>query len=657
MNNKLIVCFVLGALAQLALAIGDRKPGLNCIYPEDAFYHNNERARILDVTQEPFFAKGDGVTDDTAAFIRAYDFVAEKLRPTTYKNPHNLMQASFIIYVPNGEYLVSDTIIHSSDMLVGNDLPHVTIEGLTYIRFIGQSREKTIVRLKDSSPGFEAGMNKPVFSYAKGEFNNWVAYNSFRNITIDTGKGNPGAIGLEFCGANNSSISNVCIRSGDGTGYAGLNVRVPPAMGYHSDISVEGFDYGIRLSPYHMTHFSFEHLTLENQNKAGILIVDSSASIRDLLSNNNAPAIQMSGEGSQAVVIDSTLKGSPALPAVDRMNGQLFARNVVVEGYKGLADGVTGRHVKEYLFGEAFTLFEGEQPRSLDLPIVETPLVPWEQDMDQWANVDDFGANGWDRSDDTSAIQKAMDSGKSTIYFPGPEYAINGTVDIPASVKRILFLYGGLITPQGSGPGSMLRVSGFTDDPLIIEDLKVRKSKPVVSHACLRPLVLSNIGGTSLMYQNLNTELGALLFLNNCVGVGKPNGTFRDMTVYARFINTEFKKGINFKADNSLLWIFGYKVEGHQGSVGAFNGSKVEVLGGMANEHAFSKEHPPSTTIVNDNSDLSFIGCTNGPGKFIDLVEETRETETRKLKNTDLPVRKGKYRDVYIPLYVGRGAN
>lgn len=661
MRGRLTELFIIGimlaSLAHDGFALGDRKPDLNCIYPEDAFTHNNPQARILDITQEPFGARGDGVTDDTAAFVRAYDFVAEKLRPNTYKNAHNLMQASYIIYIPNGEYLVSDTIIHSSEMLVGNDLPHVTIEGLTYIRFIGQSREKTIVRLKDKCPGFEAGKEKPVFSYAKGDFNNWVAYNSFRNITIDTGKGNPGAIGLEFCGANNSSISNICIRSGDGKGFAGLNVRVPPAMGYHSNISIEGFDYGIRLWPYHMTHFSFEHLTLSMQNKAGILLVDSSTSIRDLASNNKVPAIQMLGEGSQAVLIDSTLNGSPGKVAVERQNGQLFARNVHLKGYKGITDGVSGNYVKEYLLGETFTLFKGEEPRSLNLPILETPFIPWEQDLDQWANVDDYGANGWDSKDDTSAIQAAMDSGKSTVYFPGPEYAINGSVDIPVSVKRILFLYGGLITPQGQGRGAMLRVSGYTEDPLIIEDLKVRKSKPVISHDCLRPLVMSNIGGTSLIYQNLNTSPGAILFLNNCVGVGKPNGIFRDMTVYARFINTEFKRGINFKADNSLLWIFGYKVEGHQGSVGAFNGSRVEVLGGMANEHAFSKEHPPSTTIVNDNSDLSFIGCTNGPGKFIDLVEETRGQETRKLKNTDLPVRKGKYKDVYIPLYVGRGAN
>lgn len=59
---------------------------------------------------------------------------------------------------------------------------------------------------------------------------------------------------------------------------------------------------------------------------------------------------------------------------------------------------------------------------------------------------------------------------------------------------------------------------------------------------------------------------------------------------------------------------------------------------------------------VSVNSDLSFIGCTNGPGTFTELVRETRAGETRKLRNTRLPARVGKYKDVYIPLYVGRAA-
>ena len=92
-----------------AAPAGDRNLGTHCTYPPDAFYHAGKGGRILDVTQPPFGAKGDGKTDDTAALIKAYDFVAEKIRKVGIHNA----DASFIIYLPRGNYLVSDTILYS----------------------------------------------------------------------------------------------------------------------------------------------------------------------------------------------------------------------------------------------------------------------------------------------------------------------------------------------------------------------------------------------------------------------------------------------------------------------------------------------------------------------------------------------------------------
>ena len=114
---------------------GDRHPAINCVYPPEAMFHNNRGGTVLDITQAPFGAKGDGVTDDTAAFVRAYDFVLREQDKIGYSatamlntNPKNFApndegypsdgppkssDASFIIYIPNGNYLVSDTLIYS----------------------------------------------------------------------------------------------------------------------------------------------------------------------------------------------------------------------------------------------------------------------------------------------------------------------------------------------------------------------------------------------------------------------------------------------------------------------------------------------------------------------------------------------------------------
>ena len=48
---------------------GDRHPQLDYVLPADVFVHAGQGGRVLDVTQPPFNAQGDGVTDDTASPI------------------------------------------------------------------------------------------------------------------------------------------------------------------------------------------------------------------------------------------------------------------------------------------------------------------------------------------------------------------------------------------------------------------------------------------------------------------------------------------------------------------------------------------------------------------------------------------------------------
>ena len=71
-------------------------------------------------------------------------------------------------------------------------------------------------------------------------------------------------------------------------------------MGYHSVLTIEGFDYGICMTPYHVTHNSFEHVQLRGQRKSGIRLVDSTTSIRGLVSTNSVPALEVVGPGRRA---------------------------------------------------------------------------------------------------------------------------------------------------------------------------------------------------------------------------------------------------------------------------------------------------------------------------------------------------------------------
>ena len=89
-------------------------------------------------------------------------------------------------------------------------------------------------------------------------------------------------------------------------------------------------------------------------------------------------------------------------------------------------------------------------------------------------NVKIFGAKGDGVTDDTAAIQAAMNCGKPTVFFNAGRYLIDGVIEIPAHVRRVNFMYGDL----ASGPNlckmrdtGAFKVVGDTDEPLIIEDL------------------------------------------------------------------------------------------------------------------------------------------------------------------------------------------
>ncbi len=95
------------------MIFGDRQLKMNCTYPPDVFLHNGKGGRLIDVKQSPFNAKGDGIADDTNALIKAYDFVLAEMDKYEWDGSGTKSPIEYTIYLPNGTYLVSDTIIYS----------------------------------------------------------------------------------------------------------------------------------------------------------------------------------------------------------------------------------------------------------------------------------------------------------------------------------------------------------------------------------------------------------------------------------------------------------------------------------------------------------------------------------------------------------------
>ena len=397
-------------------------------------------------------------------------------------------------------------------------------------------------RLASNSPAFAQGMPpKPVISFGKRDFNNIPGSNSLRHLTVRVGAGNPAAVGVKFGGANSSDITNVAIISEDpeGRGAVGLDDSIGTVLSYQRDLVIEGFDYGVQVTPYHFARPSLEHVTVRNQRIAGVHFIDGTASLRALRSENRVPALLLSAPGNHAVIVDSELVGSdPAAPAIQLDQGHLFARKVSVEGYgMGVRRGgnaVVPADIVEFVSDPVVRFDDMLASSSRALRVEEVPPSPWEHDLSQWTRPEQRGNGVGDAS---PAVQAALNAGTSTVYFPGYEYRFESTVTIPCSVRNLQMLFTTI-----SGPASpKFRVEGPCPDPLTVQD-GTTSGGIGFDHVGDRTLVLSRITTRAFLYRNSVAGGEATLFANMVTGI-KARQPFHDQRVFLRVFNGESLEG------------------------------------------------------------------------------------------------------------------
>jgi hypothetical protein len=646
-----------------------RKTEENIDFPSDLFISDRKppmKNGILDV-KRLFGAVGDGVHDDTQALIDAMNYVMQSSGPTNKNANHG--NSTNIIYLPNGTYLVSRTVIHST----------YEKQRLYSIRFQGQNRDRTVIKLKDNAFGES---NLPVVSFGNETSNNLVASNFFENITIDTGTGNPGAIGLRFAGANNAAVRKVTIKSTDPKrkGLIGIDISIGSTHGYYHDIEIVGFDYGFKFLPVHQTHVSLEDIRLIQQARAGLWLIDSGVSARKIHSVNSVPAVLMTGDAGHLVIIDSNLRGSDEKQAaIDSQKGVLFVRNVHTHGYglsiKRELTSVTARHIKEYVSHTVSNIFPNKK-RSLNLPIEETPDISCHAfPHKDWVNVTSFGAKPGDDKDDTNEIQQAMNSGKPVIYFPPGKYVLSDSISIPSSVRSVNFMFSDF-EPKYSlksdeNKGAFLINGNSSDPPLLLEDLRIWMYPEIKHywflHNSKRTLVMKDMHAQrGSMYRN--TVSGGKVYLENVSNVDSmvmrmqdPDSvpgncfTFIGQKVWARWFNPE-RAEPQMLNEGSTIWILGFKTEYEGPQFIIRKRGKTELLGGCVNVSA-GKVSDDIQVLINEASDVSAIFHTTNvnpseEGKyFTNVILEKRNGMSKYLRWEPLPKRKGN--QIFMPLYAG----
>ncbi len=576
------------------------------------------------------------------------------------------------IYFPNGTYLVSDTISYSHKNLQNHYLMGRPkgMELNRHIRFMGQSRENTIIKLQDNCKGFEFGQNRAVFNFIRAERSNIAMSNYIENLTIDVGKGNPGAIGLIFYGNNNGSVRSVTIKSQDKQGAIGLGVLNEIVSGcYVRDVLVEGFDTGIKVTP--TRNFTvFEDITLKNQNIVGFEVQQTITSIRKLRSENRVPGLLLTGGSAHVVLTDGEfISENPTDMAAVRIDlGAAFLRNIhtknYVKAYSRFLDEecAPDGYVKEYSTHGRFSLYENESTETLNLPVEDFPEARPVDDLSKWICAEDFGAKGDGITDDTKAIQDALNSGYPVVWLQPGRYYISQPIDIPATVEHFFCCYSDFVLSENminnKGEG-VFRIKGESEKPLVIEKIlaweQCHGHVRFFKHDTTRTLYLKDIlTQTCAIY--FNTVPGGKVFFEN-VACTSGNVDYRYLpcvelhgqTAWGHLLNPE-RATIEVLNDGGTFWLMGFKTEGDGPVVDTRNGGYTEILGGI-----MSIGRNKLTPIINViDSNVSVILATNSYTQLANYpvaVTDTRKGSPRHLLAHQLPYRV--YPFTFIPLYTG----
>ena len=583
----------------------DESAAQNVVFPSDS--------GVIDVTKSPYNAIPNDGKDDTTAIQRALSQEANGNR---------------IIYLPNGTYLVSDRL----------NWPQGDRGGLHQKRTIvqGQSQDGAVIKLQDSAPGYQ-DPDHPKAVIWTGEAPAQRFRNAIRNLSVNTGSGNPGASGIQFIANNQGGIRNVKIISEDCQGKIGLDMSYTEEIGplLVRGLHVDGFDIGIRTY-WQTASVTFEDVTLKNQNVFGWENYGQMTFIRGLKSNNAVPALKnVKDNPSHVVLVDANLAGigkASSKPAIWNQKS-MYLRNLTTSGYetsvkhddkgRGNEPGVSASEVEQWLSHRNPKHLFDTREGSLNLPIEETPKVQWDA-LSEWATPLDFGGQPDDEVDDTKAIQAAIDSGATTVYLPNGNWRVEDEVKLRGNVQRFLGT-----EAQLAGSGTIKLADG-TAPVVVVERMEIEDGATFV-HDSERAWVLSSLQNPN--YTNTSTGTGDL-FIDDVVFANPV--VFRNQNVWARQLNQETNtqqtsddaKIIN---DGGSLWVLGLKTERPGTIVKTINGGRTEVLGAFLYSTGGEKIDP---AFINNQSAICLVGLAErsfGGNPIQTWVRETRNGETRTL--------------------------
>jgi hypothetical protein len=360
-------------------------------------------ASYVDATRAPYNAVPNDGLDDTQAIQAAINAAAARGKTSGLTRQQ-------IVYLPPGEYLVSDTLAFPKNK--------GKVEGYQWL--YGSGCEQTIIRLRRASDSGRvlgsASQPRPVVQTAEYRkeklapgninFQLWVT-----DLSIVVPEDQPHAVGLSFGSANMGGIRRVNIRAEGAGGYTGLAlVQYNNGPGYVEDVQIVGFKTGLEISDNWGESYTFRNIEVNDQKPGGvgISIADKAIAMesvtirqkeRDVvairLTDDLATNSHVSGSA-HLTLLNATVRNThpqgSLVPAIVIGPGHAYLRNIQTSGYGEnlMEDHGTPRtfpkgEIREHVSVHGKTAREAPNvvltfnhgpAQSLMLPIQATPDIP-----------------------------------------------------------------------------------------------------------------------------------------------------------------------------------------------------------------------------------------------------------------------------------------
>jgi len=387
---------------------------------------------------------GDGRADDSVAIQRAIDAAAA--------GGHG-----GVVFLPSGRYRISRTIFLRSA-----------------VRVFGVGATRPVILLGDHSAGFGAGVaamvsftgedqyrvgnvpvppptsvprNPDIFDATSSTF-----YSALSNVDFEIGQGNAGAVAVRFRVAQHGFLRHVDFHLG--SGLAGIY----QAGNECEDLRFYGGRYGIlteKTSP--AWQFTLIDSEFEGQRDAAIREHEVDLTLVNVAIRNTPVGIEIDRGYSDSlwgkdVRFENVSRAGVVISSEDSVFTQIgfdnaLARNTpVFAQFRDSGRTVAGKggqyRVSDFSYGLKLPGLGAMGEFATDVTMVPLGRLPKRRapairalpPVREWANVRDFGVKGDDETDDTAALQRAIDSHR-VVYLPMGRYRVTDTLKLrPDSV-------------------------------------------------------------------------------------------------------------------------------------------------------------------------------------------------------------------------------